>query len=239
VEKGSRLRKCQFWVLEMRLYSSRRTAFGRKQANHTQRHSINYSFPLADYSCRLNERILPEMAQRMNLHSFDFPVGSSRATKSRHWHVSRQRLAERALWNQLIPLDCNLSLRDPPWWRWMEQPSLPLYSFFLHLLAPPPSLSCSIDIGGYSPQILCCYVEWISALASQIRAADNAQSHPAGGLTGTALPVRQLAAQQETGNGGQKVGKGRRGKREKQRGEGGIYGCWEKQQGNCARTFPD
>jgi hypothetical protein len=31
-------------------------------------------------------------------------------------------------------------------------------------------------------------------------------------------------AERETGNGGQKVGKGRRGRREKQRGEGGIYG---------------
>jgi hypothetical protein len=30
-------------------------------------------------------------------------------------------------------------------------------------------------------------------------------------------------AERETGNGGQKVGKGRRGRSEKQRGEGGVY----------------
>jgi hypothetical protein len=38
----------------------------------------------------------------------------------------------------------------------------------------PPSLSCLIDIGGHSLPILCCYIQWISALRSQIRAADDA-----------------------------------------------------------------
>jgi len=29
----------------------------------------------------------------------------------------------------------------------------------VHLLAPPPSLSCLLDIGGYSPLIFCCHVK--------------------------------------------------------------------------------
>jgi hypothetical protein len=46
------------------------------------------------------------------------------------------------------------------------------------LLLPPPSsaffTSCLINIGGYSPLILCCYVKWILALMSQIRVVNDA-----------------------------------------------------------------
>jgi len=38
----------------------------------------------------------------------------------------------------------------------------------------PLSLSCSIDISGHSSPILCYYIELISALTSQIMAADDA-----------------------------------------------------------------
>jgi len=43
-------------------------------------------------------------------------------------------------------------------------------------------------------------------------------------------------ADRESGNKQQKIGKGRRMRREEQRGKGGIY---EKQQGDRARAFPN
>jgi hypothetical protein len=55
----------------------------------------------------------------------------------------------------------------------MEQPNLPVLC-----LSPPGSASSlsRSNKGSYSPQILCCHVEWISALKPQMRPADNARS---------------------------------------------------------------
>jgi hypothetical protein len=47
-----------------------------------------------------------------------------------------------------------------------------------------------------------------------------------------------LHCSEETGNGREKVGKGRRGKREEQRGEGGIYGGRESSEARAHAPSP-
>jgi hypothetical protein len=72
---------------------------------------------------------------------------------------------------------------------------------------------------------------------SSATARPNGLKEGLGTLGGRDRAALEIRPSEETGNGRQKVGKGRRGKREEQRGEGGIYGRREKQQGDCARAF--
>jgi hypothetical protein len=70
---------------ERRLYSSQRAAFSHEVAN-SRLTLFNQSFILlADHSCPADERTPAETVQRMNLYSFDIPVGSARTTKSTHF----------------------------------------------------------------------------------------------------------------------------------------------------------